>query len=617
MVSSTALALLTALTAYLLNIFIPWIRNVRIAKASGLPYVLVPYYSYHRLRALIMARTVLRICARFLGPSSPTSWRTLVGGNYPLKHRHEPFAALGTDTFLTVAPGGILLHTADASVVAQIMSRQQDFPKASHMYKSVSIYGDNVVASEGLAWRHHRKLMSPVFGENNNQLVWTQSLYDAQNMLSTWLRAGNEPVTTLASDTMLLSLSVIGRAGLGQNIQWLSAPAATEKGTPEVETLPAGHQMSFTAALTTILENIYYVVLLPRWVLRKSSMKVIQKTHLAYLEWGHHMREMISSKREAMTESKPDTTTTITHDLLTQLLKEHEQGTVADVKPSTTKRAPLTDSEILGNLFVMVLAGHETTANSIHFCLALLAMNPSIQREVQSELDQIFCGRDPTQWNYERDLPVLLNSKLNAVLNEQLRLLGPVVVIPKYTHAPQPLNVDGKHVTVPANTVVRVCIPSLHRNPACWPTSNTTKSDLEIFRPSRWFNPDGSWYSPPRGSYVPFSDGARACLGRRFAQVEVLAVLALILAGHSVELAIDDDKLDKGDEDGNADEDAQIQNAIRGEEKLRDAWTEARDRAEWVLREKMSVIITLQIIKGFCVPVNIVKRGDERFAGIV
>lgn len=92
--------------------------------------------------------------------------------DWPWNLRYAPFAKMGTDTFLTVAPGGIILYTADADVISQITTRWTDFPKPTPLYRSVNIYGKNIVSSEGPAWRYRRKLTSHSFGEKNNQLVW-------------------------------------------------------------------------------------------------------------------------------------------------------------------------------------------------------------------------------------------------------------------------------------------------------------------------------------------------------------------------------------------------------------------------------------------------------------
>ncbi|KAK1017424.1 Cytochrome P450, partial [Friedmanniomyces endolithicus] len=149
-----------------------------------------------------------------------------------------------------------------------------------------------------------------------------------------------------------------------------------------------------------------------------------------------------------------------------------------------------------------------------------------------------------------------------AVMNEELRLIPPVVGIPKMSTAgrPQGLQLGGKHVTVPADCNVTLDTVALHRNPKYWP--HTSEADLLDFRPERWLVDGGanghhdhghgdeahsnvdegldfddgpdkrpdtapSLFRPAKGAYIPFSDGYRSCLGRRFAQVEILAVLAV------------------------------------------------------------------------------------------
>jgi len=326
-----------------------------------------------------------------------------------------------------------------------------------------------------------------------------------------------------------------------------------------------------------------------------------------------YMKEVIVAKRSAIRAAKGGL---LTNDILSQLVMEQERG--------SSHQTPdvLTESEIMGNLFVMALAGHETSANSIHFSLILLALHPQVQAEVQMELDEIFRHRDASQWDYDYCLPRLLNSRLAMVLNEQLRLFAPTIAVPKITTTPQHLFVNGKEVTIPENTIVRLCIPPLHRNPRFWPQTSPSEGqtaesdDLEQFKPERWLQRDdsstvssptsheaSSIFVPKKGAYIPFSDGTRACLGRRFAQVEILAALSLILSQCTIELAVDEWASDE-EVDG-------MTNSER-----RQVWGKAEERAKWVLRNDIALYITLQLRKGVNVPVRSVKRGEERFMNI-
>ena len=276
MFSLSAWVALLSLATLVLNIALPLARNVRTAQASGIPYVLVPYYGYNRLTSMFMARTLLRLTDWLAPGLSMTSWRHLVPSNWPWKLRHAPFTALHTDTFLTVAPGGMIMYTADANVIAQIFARGDDFPKATHLYRHVDIYGKSVVSSGGPTWRRHRAVTSPAFTEKNNQLVWKETLDVTQAVLASWTGLGidgnSKTITEVAGDTMRLSLEVIGRAGLGQKLEW---PKATESMQKE---LPAGHTMSFTNAVQVLLANMLYIMALPMWILSNNPLKLKSTT---------------------------------------------------------------------------------------------------------------------------------------------------------------------------------------------------------------------------------------------------------------------------------------------------------------------------------------------------
>jgi cytochrome P450 len=133
------------------------------------------------------------------------------------------------------------------------------------------------------------------------------------------------------------------------------------------------------------------------------------------------MEEMISAKKIDL-QSAPNSSM----DLTSQLLNS-QQGN----SEKSLQLAGLTDSDVMGNLFMFIIAGHETSANSIHFCLLYLVPHPNCQRKAQEEVQAIFQGLPISDWEYERDLPRLLNCYLGAVLNEELRLIAPTITVPK------------------------------------------------------------------------------------------------------------------------------------------------------------------------------------------
>lgn len=224
-------------------------------------------------------------------------------------------------------------------------------------------------------------------------------------------------------------------------------------------------------------------------------------------------------------------------------------------------------------------------------------------------------------------------------MNEQLRLIPPVVNIPKCTlpGSSQCLTVGGKECIVSEGTFINLNTVAVHRNPKYWPhgptrseelggrihkTSNAD-NDLEEFRPERWLlsenekgdakieakgegedvdlTPDtaSTLFRPAKGAYIPFSEGFRACLGRRFAQVEILATLAVIYLTHSVELCVDEYASE-----------TEVGGMSEGERK--ETWTKAKMEAERKIREEMGTVITLQM-RGKGVKVRFCDKGSERF----
>ena len=180
-----------------------------------------------------------------------------------------------------MAPGGIALWTSEPEGVAQMTSRRADFPKPTEFYGLVNIYGPNVVGSEGATWRHHRKITAPPFTERNNELVWAETMDQTRAMLAAWIgQDGHGFAGDMGSDTMRLTLHVISRAGFGRKMTWpghnglqrenkdvsCDARIKAEINLDSSEVSP-GHNLSYKDALSTILKNLLWVMILPHAIL--------------------------------------------------------------------------------------------------------------------------------------------------------------------------------------------------------------------------------------------------------------------------------------------------------------------------------------------------------------
>jgi cytochrome P450 len=116
-----------------------------------------------------------------------------------------------------------------------------------------------------------------------------------------------------------------------------------------------------------------------------------------------------------------------------------------------------------------------------------------------------------------------------AVLYETLRMFPPVPDIPKYVAEDTSLTIgnasgEQRAVPLPRGTVISVDVPGLHYNSRYW-------KDPEEFRPARFLDPN--W---PRDAFIPFSAGARGCIGRKFAETAIIAILTMIVSRYKLEI---------------------------------------------------------------------------------
>jgi len=198
-------------------------------------------------------------------------------------------------------------------------------------------------------------------------------------------------------------------------------------------------------------------------------------------------------------------------DLLTNLIDASME------KSDSQKVSEFTDRDLLGNIFIFLFAGHETTASTLSFAVALLATHPEEQEELYKHVRSVVPdGHLPTY----HDVPRL--TRVLAVINETLRLLSPATLLMKKAAEDCVIQTNsGKPLPVPKGTMLVTMISAMHHNPKYWP-------DPYEFRPDRFlgdYNKD---------AFIPFGAGARACIGRRFSEIEQIAVLSVIVLHYKI-----------------------------------------------------------------------------------
>ena len=174
----------------------------------------------------------------------------------------------------------------------------------------------------------------------------------------------------------------------------------------------------------------------------------------------------------------------------------------------------LTEKEVLDQVCMLFLAGHETSASSLSWCLYVLGEAPELQRQLQEDLLDV----SPTGELAFADLRRL--SALPAMFREVLRLYPPVGYFPR--EAMQDQEIRGAKVKKGDALLVFPWL--LHRHRRWW-------REPDVFKPERFLNKDNA---PVRGTYLPFGLGARACIGAGFAMQEAELILSAVMKNYEV-----------------------------------------------------------------------------------
>jgi cytochrome P450 len=171
------------------------------------------------------------------------------------------------------------------------------------------------------------------------------------------------------------------------------------------------------------------------------------------------------------------------------------------------------ETQLGDEVATMILAGHETTATALFWSLYLLALDPSTQEQVASEVKAVSA-------NGALDIERLKFTR--AVIDETMRLYPPAFLIARAAIASD--TVAG--LPVRKNDVILIAPWLLHRHEKLW-------RDPNAFIPSR-FMPGSP--PPDRFAYLPFGAGPRICIGAHFALVEATLALAKLIGAFRIEL---------------------------------------------------------------------------------
>jgi cytochrome P450 len=219
--------------------------------------------------------------------------------------------------------------------------------------------------------------------------------------------------------------------------------------------------------------------------------------------WLDMLRDIIAARRAAVKAGN-----TSFKDMLNQLLDAHDDET----------NQKMNDATLMDNLITLLFAGFDTSSIGLTYMCYVAAKYPEVEKKCLAEIDRVLGDSDlPSYQDLTANLPYC-----NAVMQETLRLFPSVPITTRSVLKPITLSAEttSKPVTLPTGTRIVIPIWFINRDPRNFPNP-------EEFLPER-FLPENV-HNMGRYSYLPFSAGARDCVGRRFASLEMLAVFVIVL----------------------------------------------------------------------------------------
>ncbi|CAG7957653.1 unnamed protein product [Penicillium olsonii] len=190
-----------------------------------------------------------------------------------------------------------------------------------------------------------------------------------------------------------------------------------------------------------------------------------------------------------------------------------------------------TSKDLWVESMLLMTAGADTTATAMSGTFFHLVHKPDLLSRLVSELRNTFAEEEDIHMGPKLDSCELLQ----ACINETMRLAPSVATTIPRTVLKGGLMVDGQFI--PEGTMVGTTTYAVHRNP------NYFKSPDEFF-PDRWIaNPelgvDEQGIKTAKQAFVPFSSGARSCVGWKLAWAELNVTIARTLFRYDMRLAPD------------------------------------------------------------------------------
>lgn len=365
---------------------------------------------------------------------------------------------------------------------------------------------NGLFSAEGAAWEPQRRLVMQALSIPNIKAFYPTLADITARLRTRWLRAAQHGETVeMTDDLKRYTVDVTSALAFGDD------PRTLERDHGVI-------QEHLEQILPGVMSRIN--ALFPYW--RYVKLPRDRKLEASLTEVHRYVRATMERARERMRDDPSETPRNL---LEAMLVQQQEPGST------------ITDAHIAANVLTLLLAGEDTTADSIAWTIPYLAADPALQATLGDEARRVL-GDAPVCPDYAslKDLDLF-----EAICIEATRL-RPVASI----HSFEPLeDVVVGDVALPKGT--RMFFIS---RPAMLDAKNF--ADPQRYDPYRWLrrHEHDAAAGEPRGAhdvraYLQFGAGPRVCPGRHLATVEMRLALSMLMKEFTVELTIDPAKINE------------------------------------------------------------------------
>ncbi|MBS4236267.1 cytochrome P450 [Campylobacter vulpis] len=366
-------------------------------------------------------------------------------------------------------------------VKRMMVDEVKEFPKSELLHRLLSpLLGESIFTTNGEVWHKQRELLKPSFELTRISKVFDLMSEAVADLMKRFEKYPNNAYIEVDEMMTFVTADVIFRTIMSSKLDEV-------QGKQILEAFATFQEES----VRTAMRGMFYF---PKWLSyllgdrkRAKAGELIRKA----------LSDIIKPRYDGVKEGEFE-------DILSSLLL------VVDAK--TNERFSF--EEILDQVAMLFLAGHETTASSLTWTLYLLSLYPKEQERAYNEICELLQDGKDIKITHLRQFKFLTN-----VFKESLRLYPPVGFFAR--EAKKDTQVRDKLIKQGSGVVIAPWL--IHRH--------------ELF----WQNPHG--FDPSRfereykkEAYLPFGMGERICIGQGFAMQEAILILANILKTYKLEL---------------------------------------------------------------------------------